>query len=69
MIFRDVEQKIVKDLNESGLSIDAIYFIMKSIMQEVEQKYFEFCRQEDIEKIKNEEKIDEIDNNDNKGTN
>ena len=55
MIFRDIEQKIVKDLNESGLSIDAVYFIMKSIMQEVEQKYFEFCRQEDIEKIKNEE--------------
>lgn len=58
MIFRDVEQKIVKDLNESGLSIDAIYFIMKSIMQEVEQKYFEFCRQEDIEKMKNEEDND-----------
>lgn len=55
MIFRNVEQKIVKDLNESGLSIDAIYFIMKSIMQEIEQKYFEFCRQEDIEKMKNEE--------------
>ena len=55
MIFRDIEQKIVKDLNESGLSIDAIYFIMKSIMQEIEQKYFEFCRQEDIEKIKQEE--------------
>ena len=49
MIFRNVEQKIVKDLNESGMSIDAIYFIMKSIMQEIEQKYFEFCRQEDIE--------------------
>ena len=55
MIFRDIEQKIVKDLNESGLSIDAIYFIMKSIMQEVEQKYFEFCRQEDIEKMKQKE--------------
>ena len=55
MIFRDIEQKIVKDLNGSGLSIDAIYFIMKSIMQEIEQKYFEFCRQEDIEKIKQEE--------------
>ena len=55
MIFRDVEQKVIKILNESGLSIDAVYFIMKSIMQEVEQKYFEFCRQEDIEKIKNEE--------------
>lgn len=69
MIFRNIEQKIVKDLNESGLSIDAIYFIMKSIMQEVEQKYFDFCRQEDIEKIKNEEKTDEINDEDNKGTN
>ena len=55
MIFRDVEQKVIKILNESGLSIDAIYFIMKSIMQVIEQKYFEFCRQEDIEKMKKEE--------------
>lgn len=50
MIFRDLEQKIVQDLNNSGMSIDAIYFIMKSIMQEIEQRYFEFCRQEDIER-------------------
>ena len=58
----------MQDLNESGISIDAIYFIMKSIMAEIEQRYFEFCRQEDIEKIKNEEKIDEINDEDNKGT-
>ena len=50
MIFRDLEQKIVQDLNTSGMSIDAIYFIMKSIMQEIEQRYFEYCRQEDIER-------------------
>lgn len=50
MIFRDLEQKIVQDLNTSGMSIDAIYFIMKSIMQEIEQRYFDFCRQEDIER-------------------
>ena len=50
MIFRDLEQKIVQDLNSSGMSIDAIYFIMKSIMAEIEQRYFEFCRQEDIER-------------------
>lgn len=50
MIFRDLEQKIVQDLNTSGMSIDAIYFIMKSVMQEIEQRYFEFCRQEDIER-------------------
>ena len=47
MIFRDFEQKIIKNINESGMSIDAIYFIMKSIMQEIEQRYLEYCRQED----------------------
>lgn len=50
MIFRDLEQKIVQDLNSSGMSIDAIYFIMKSIMAEIEQRYFDFCRKEDIER-------------------
>ncbi len=50
MIFRDFEQKIIKNINTSGMSIDAIYFIMKSIMAEIEQRYFEFCRQEDIER-------------------
>lgn len=50
MIFRDLEQKIVQDLNSSGMSIDAIYFIMKSIMAEIEQQYFDFCRKEDIER-------------------
>ena len=62
MIFRDVEQKIVKILNESGLSIDAIYFIMKSIMAEIEQRYFEFCRQEDIERAETVKKELESDN-------
>ncbi len=49
MIFRDLEQKIVKVINESGLPIDAIYFIMKSLMTEIEQKYNEYCRMEDAE--------------------
>lgn len=55
MIFRNFEQKIVKDINESGMPIDAIYFIMKNIMHEVEEKYSEFCRIEDIEKKKKEQ--------------
>ena len=49
MIFRDLEQKIVKIINESGLPIDAIYFIMKNLMTEIEQKYGEYCRIEDTE--------------------
>ena len=62
MIFRDLEQKIVQDLNASGMSIDAIYFIMKSIMAEIEQRYFEFCRQEDIERAEAAQKELESDN-------
>lgn len=62
MIFRDLEQKIVQDLNTSGMSIDAIYFIMKSIMTEIEQRYFEFCRQEDIERAEITQKELESDN-------
>ena len=62
MIFRDLEQKIVQDLNQSGMSIDAIYFIMKSIMAEIEQRYFEFCRQEDIERAEMVKKELEPDN-------
>ena len=63
MIFWDLEQKIVKVLNESGMSIDAIYFIMKSIMQEIEEKYYEYCRMEDAaavqEALKSEEANEE----------
>lgn len=62
MIFRDLEQKIVQDLNTSGMSIDAIYFIMKSIMTEIEQRYFEFCRKEDIERAEVAKKELESDN-------
>ena len=61
MIFRDLEQKIVQDLNTSGMSIDAIYFIMKSIMAEIEQRYFEFCKKEDIERVEAAQKTLESD--------
>lgn len=67
MIFRKFEQKVIKDINNSGMSIDAVYFIMKSIMAEIEQKYFEYCRKEDAEDIQREtEQIDEESNIKNK---
>ena len=62
MIFRSLEQKIVQIINESGMSIDAVYYIMKSIMAEIEQKYFEYCRQEDIERAEMAKKELESDN-------
>lgn len=65
MLFRDFEQKIIKDINESGMSIDAVYFVMKSIMQEIEKKYIEICNAEDIakEEQKYEENAVAADNN------
>ena len=49
MLFRDFEKKVVNVINESGMAIDVIYYVMKSIMAEIEQKYFEYCRMEDAE--------------------
>lgn len=63
MLFRDLEQKIIDNINESGMPIDAIYFIMKSLMQEIEQKYYEQCRIENIEKMKEETKNNVKDEN------
>ena len=54
MIFREKKKKIIKDINESGMPIDAIYFIMKDIMREIEEKYIEYCNAEDIEKAQQE---------------
>lgn len=50
MLLRDLEQNIVKVINESGMSIDGVYFVMKSLMQEVENQYFSLCKEEDMQK-------------------
>ena len=39
MILNDLKNKVITMLNESNLSIDAIYYVMKEIMQEVEMTY------------------------------
>ena len=59
MLLRDLEQKIVKLVNESGLPIDAVYFIMSSLMREIEQKYNEYCREEDAAIAQSIEELDE----------
>lgn len=68
MLLRDLEQNIVKVINESGMSIDGIYFVMKSLMQEVEGQYFSLCREEDMHKEKEniEKKMENIKNDENK---
>ena len=46
MLLKDLEEKIIQNINESNLPIDAVYFVMKSIMQEVNDKYFDLCQNE-----------------------
>ena len=58
MILRDLENKIINDINESGLSIDAVYFVMKSIMQEVAENYKMYSAKEDLEKNTKEDKTE-----------
>lgn len=69
MLLRDLEQNIVKVINESGMSIDGVYFVMKSLMQEVENQYFSLCKEEDMQKIKEnmETEIENIENTEVKG--
>lgn len=60
MLLRDLEQNIVKVINESGMSIDGVYFVMKSLMQEIENKYFSLCKEEDMQKEKENIESNEI---------
>ena len=59
MLLRGLEQKIIKIINESGMPIDAVYFIMKSLMQEIEQRYNEYCIKEDAENAQSIKELDD----------
>lgn len=59
MTLRDTEQNIIQIINESKLPIDAIYFIIKSIMQDISEKYFESCYLEEQKKINETNKSEE----------
>jgi hypothetical protein len=39
MIFTDLRKALVKLINESGLPIDAVYFILKDLMAEATEQY------------------------------
>lgn len=39
MILNDFKDKIYKDINESNLSIDAIYYVMKDIINDIVNAY------------------------------
>lgn len=46
MILTDFRKSIEKLINESGLSIDCVYFVMKDVLNEVTEIYNDIQRQE-----------------------
>lgn len=49
MILRDMRKQIENIVNQSGLSIDMIYFLFKDIMIEIENVYIQECQKADAE--------------------
>lgn len=46
MILNDFKDKLITDINTSGLSIDAIYFVMKDLMNDITNQYNLILQQE-----------------------
>ena len=62
MILNDLRKNITDVLNQSGLSIDAIYFVMKDVMNEIVDIYnqqvkkdAEMAAQESLDEIEGDE--------------
>ena len=69
MVLNDLKQNIINMLNESHISIDAIYYVVREVMQEVEAAYnrvleeekAQAAQQPKIEEVKEEEPTAESD--------
>ena len=46
MVLEDLKEQIIKTVNESRLSIDSVYYVMKDVMMEVSSLYERALRQE-----------------------
>ena len=49
MILNDFKQKIAEDINSSNLTIDAIYYVLKDIFNEVAMLYEQQLQREQSE--------------------
>lgn len=49
MILKDFRKQIEDIINQSGLSIDAVYFVLKDILNEVTQIYEDAAREEELQ--------------------
>lgn len=53
MILRDLRKNVENIINQSGLSIDCIYFVFKDLMNEIENIYNQEIQKELIEQQEN----------------
>ena len=51
MILRDMRKKVEDIINQSGLPIDAIYFVLKDILNEVTEIYNNEIAKEEMKNI------------------
>ena len=51
MILRDMRKKVEDIINQSGLPIDAIYFVLKDILNEVTEIYNNEITKEEMKNI------------------
>ena len=59
MIFRNFRKQIENIINQSGLPIDAIYFVLKDILNEVTEIYNNEIAKEEIQKAEQENSKEE----------
>ena len=66
MILRDFRKQLEKVINESGLPIDAVYFVLKDILNEATQIYENTIREEEQQQaaLKEQEKKENTDDKD-----
>ena len=49
MILKNFRKQIEDIINQSGLSIDAVYFVLKDILNEVTQIYENVAKEEELQ--------------------
>ena len=59
MILRNFRKQIENIINQSGLPIDAIYFVVKDILNEVSEIYNNEVTKEEMQKIEQENSKEE----------
>lgn len=51
----ELKQKLLQAVNESGLPLDAIYYVSKDFFRDVDDTYKDFLQQKKIQQQQNEE--------------